>query len=128
MLPDFTAIHDYYNRRLPDGVPFKVAFSFVGIAAVHLYVGCSMPVALAMGTIAATAIIIESVTRPIIQDIFPDHPLVVRAIQSVCQCCVVFNLCSLSPWVDVNNRAASSMGTLWTILNIYNNPLARNVG
>lgn len=77
-----STIQDNYVQNFPSQVPKKAAKSFIVTALLRAVTGCTSYMILAPSCVAAMAIIIEAVTRPIIKSIFPPEstPIIVQII------------------------------------------------
>ena len=69
MIPITNAIYNY-RKDIPVEVALRAAQGFVATAAISLCLGSAIPVVLLGGAIAATATIIEAVTRPLFKALF----------------------------------------------------------
>ena len=124
------AIQKSYIRNFPTQVPMKAAQGFVVTLVINL-IANNHPsnVALLGGAIAATATVIEALTRPIIKAIFPEHPLITRLIQVITPKVIALSLAaSVAPWIGVSYTTTSFVLPLiaWIILNegFYENNVA----
>lgn len=107
-------------RTFPAEVPTKAAQGFIVTAVINVCTGSANNVALVGGALAATATIIEAVTRPIIRALFPENPGIATFIQICIPKMVVLSLAtSIAPWVGVSYKMSSFLLPLiaWVALN-----------
>ena len=89
-------------------------------AAIGLITGRAAPVSFLGGAIAATATLIEAVTRPIIKAVFPDIPFIAKCIQISVPKLMALGLAgSLIPWICISYKITSVLIPLlaWLALN-----------
>ena len=97
-----------YRRDFPTEVPTKAAQGFIVTATINLIAGHACPVILLGGTLAATATIIEAITRPIIHTLFPDNPGIATYIQSLVPAIMVLSVAtSAAPWIGISYQVTS---------------------
>ena len=129
MSANLLAIHRGYVNDFPAEVPTKAAQGFVVTAAVSLISGRAADVSFLGGAIAATASVIEALTRPIVRGIFPDNPFIAKSIQICVPKLVALGLAaSLAPWIGVTYKMTNVLIPLvaWVALN--DSFYERNVG
>ena len=123
-----TTFQDNYIRNFPTQVPMKAAQGFIATAAIGLIAGTAANIALLGGAIAATATLIEAVTRPIIRAIFPENPFIGRAIQIITPRIMALALAaSLAPWVGATYTITNRLLPLLAWLALNNNFYDSNV-
>jgi len=113
-------IQNNYIQELPGEIPQKVAQSVIVTVAISLFSGATRNIALLGGAIAGTTTVIEAVTRPILNAIFPENPMVVRCIQIVAPRLMALGLAaSLAPWLGVAFQTDGIVLPLiaWFVLN-----------
>ena len=124
-----SAIQNYYRQNFPTEVPTKAAQGFLATAVMNLLVGSASNVALVGGAIAATATMIEAVTRPIIKAVFPENPGAAQLIPIVMSVVMALNLAaSIAPWLGVAYKMTSGLMPLIARLALNNRFYERNVG
>jgi hypothetical protein len=90
---------DQYVREFPAYVPLKMAQGGIATTALHLLASCEPHVALLWGAMAATATLIEAVTRPIIKSLFSENESLITLTQScVPRMTVLMFVDSWIPW------------------------------
>lgn len=113
----------------PTEVPTKAAQGFIATATISLFTGCAGNVALLGGAIAATATIIEAVTRPIIRAIFSENPRIAKFIQICTPKMMALGLAaSIAPWIGVSYRMTSILLPLIAWVTLNERFYERNVG
>lgn len=120
MSASLIAIQNNYVQNFPTEVPTKAAQGFIATATISLIAGCASSVALLGGAIAATATIIEAITRPIIRAIFPETPFIAKLIQICIPKMMALGLAaSIAPWIGVSYKMTSILLPLiaWITLN-----------
>ncbi len=118
-----------YADSFPQQVPVKAAQGFVATAAIHLFLGGVAKVALLGGAIAATATLIEAVTRPIIRAIFPEHRFIGNMIQIVVpQIAAVGLATAIAPWIGITYKITNHLVPLVAWLMLNQDYYERNVG
>ncbi|OGN56579.1 MAG: hypothetical protein A3D96_04825 [Chlamydiae bacterium RIFCSPHIGHO2_12_FULL_44_59] len=101
-------MQDSYVRKFPAEVPIKAAQGFIATTVIHLLLGSASSLALLGGTIAAVATIIEAITRPIINTIFPEHKVIAQCIQIVMPKMMALGLASSRiPWLDTTTSTVT---------------------
>jgi hypothetical protein len=110
-------------------MPIKAAQSFVASAAINLFLHSSPATAILGGAIAATASLIEAVTRPIIRTIFPKSdsqgqtpklPLLAQVTQLLVPSMVARGIASaFAPWIGLTYTTSTIFFTAitWWALN-----------
>lgn len=124
-----SSIQSNYIKNFPAEVPIKAAQGFIVSVAINLVAGAASNMALVAGAIAATATIIEAVTRPIIKAIFPENPKVATVIQVTMSKTIALGLAaSVAPWLGVAYKTTSVFIPIiaWLVLN--DRFYERNVG
>jgi len=101
-------IKNNYSTNFPSEVRIKATQGFVATAVISLLFGSALNVALVGGAIAATATLIEAITRPIMLAIFPEHEPITKVIQIAFS---IFLAASLADWVGVSYRVTSPVIT-----------------
>jgi hypothetical protein len=110
-------IQNNYNKNFPAEAPTKAAQGFVVTASYKLAFGASFNEALKSGAVAATATIIEAVTRPITKEIFSKNPEIGATIQSVVPRIITAGLtCSIASRFDVSFKEISFKNTSFGLL------------
>jgi hypothetical protein len=115
-----SAIRTNYIQNFPTELPMKAAQGFIATTVISLITGCAPSVALLGGTIAATATIIEAITRPIIRAIFPETPFIATSIQIFIPQMMALGLAdSIAPWIGTSYKTTSILLPLlaWISLN-----------
>ena len=122
------AIQSHYIQHLPSEMPTKAAQGFIVTAAISLLAGCSANVALLGGAIAASATIIEAVTRPIIRAIFPNHSTIASCIQVYIPNTIALGVASaLTPWIGVSYKMTSALLSIFAWITLNDRFYERNV-
>lgn len=104
----------------PDKVPLKAAQGFIVTAVINTVFGSSAKVALLGGAIAATATIIEAITRPIIDGLFYKNGRIRLIIQIVVPPAIALGLAaSIASWLGVAYKMNSGLIPIigWLALN-----------
>jgi len=117
-------IKSNYWVNFPSEVPIKATQSFVATAVIGLVCGSALNVALVGGALAATATLIEAITRPIMQAILPKHEPVGIGIQVGLS---ILMAVSFANWMGVSYK----LTPLITILGMHminSEPYGRKVG
>lgn len=120
MSPNLNNVRSDYVDRFPNEVPIKMAQSFLVTATICLVSGGVANVALLGGAIAATATVIEALTRPIIKSVFSRTPIIARCIQVVIPQLMALRFSVLlTPLIGVSYKATSFALPFiaWIILN-----------
>ena len=120
MSANLLTMHRYYTNNFPNEVPTKATQGFIVTAAIGLITGRAAPVSFLGGAIAATATLIEAVTRPIIKAVFPDIPFIAKCIQISVPKLMALGLAgSLIPWIGISYKITSVLIPLlaWLALN-----------
>ena len=124
-----TQIQNRYVQDLPDQIMFKTAQGFVATAGISLIYGAAANTALTLGAIAATATLIEAVSRPIIRSLFANTALVTFFQISLPKMAAFALARSIAPWTSaqVASRSLSSLIT-WVMINYgATNPFTNNI-
>lgn len=124
-----SAIQNHYIQNFPREVPTKAAQGFITTAVINLVTGSATNVALVGGVIAATATIIEAVTRPIIKTIFPEHPRIAKFIQIAMSKMMALGLAaSMAPWLGVAYKITHVLIPLLAWIALNDKFYEKNVG
>lgn len=124
-----SAIQNNYVQKFPAEVPTKAAQGFIATAVINILAGSASNVALVGGAIAATATIIEAVTRPIIKAVFPENPGIVKCIQIIMPKMMALSLAaSTAPWLGVAYKMTSVLMPLIAWITLNDRFYERNVG
>ena len=110
----------YYVRNFPTNLPVKAAQGFIATAVISLIAGSAVNVALLGGAIAATATVIEAVTRPLIRAIFPNNETVGFVIQIIIPKMFALAIAgTVSPMLGVSYKVSNSLSAFiaWIALN-----------
>ena len=129
MSANLLAIHRSYVNDFPTEVPAKAAQGFIVTAAISLIAGRAANVSFIGGAIAATASVIEALTRPVIRGIFPDNPFIAKSIQICIPKLVALGLAgSLAPWIGLTYKITSVLIPLLAWIALNDRFYERNVG
>lgn len=129
MSANLLAIHRGYVNNIPTEVPIKAAQGFIVTAAISLICGRAARVSFLGGAIAATASLIEALTRPVIRGIFPDNPFIAKSIQICVPKLVALGLAgSIAPWIGVTYKMTSILIPLLAWIALNDRFYERNVG
>lgn len=129
MSANLRILQNYYMDNFPTEVPKKAAQGFIVTAAINLCSGFSTHVALLGGAIAATATIIEAVTRPIIRSVFRGNRFVAKFIQLAVPQAIALGLAtSVVPWIGVSYKMSSYLLPLIAWISLNDRFYESNVG
>lgn len=112
-------IKNKYIQNFPSEVPKKVIQGFIAATTIHLASGYARNVSLVKGAMAATATVIEAITRPILRAVFPQSPQMVSLIQVLMPKIIALSLAtSLAPSIVIGYKVADSVEATAVILSI----------
>jgi hypothetical protein len=101
------SIQERYIQNFPQQAPVKIAASFLVTTAINLFSN-TLQGALFVGGMAATATLIEAITRPIIREIFPqdESPQIIpKAAQIIIPEIIALGLgASIAPYLGVSYK------------------------
>lgn len=124
-----SAFQHNYIQNFPTQVPIKAAQSFVATALINVMTGSASTIALAGGCLAATATIIEAVIRPIIKNIFSEHPSIATMTQIIIPTTIALSLApALVPCFGVVYKTTSVLLPLLAWMTLNQNFYKNNVG
>lgn len=109
-----------YVQGIPREIPLKMAQSFIATTTICLIYDAVVPIALLGGMIAATATVIEALTRPIIESLFAEAPFIGKCIQVAMPPLLTLQFFSLlSPWIGIEYRQTNFLlpWISWYVLN-----------
>lgn len=129
MITSLSAFQNSYIENFPTEVPVKAAQGFIMTATIGLIAGCAGSMALLGGVIAATATIIEAITRPIIRAIFPENPFIATFIQMSIPTAIALSLAdAAAPWIGMSYKMTSFLLPLIAYIALNQQFYERNVG
>lgn len=129
MSTTFNTIQNNYIQNFPAEVPTKAAQGFIATATISLISGSGTSVALLGGVIAATATLIEAITRPIIRAIFPETPFIAKCIQIFIPQMIALSLAaSIAPWIGLSYKITTIILPLLAWIALNDRFFERNVG
>jgi|GEM_PF-2164380 len=106
---NLTTTQNNYVKNFPQNTPLKAAQGFIVTSLIHLTAGVAGKAAFLGGAVSATATLIEAVTRPIIETIFPKDSIITTCVQLVLAVTLTTTLATaMVPWVGVAHKMTSS--------------------
>lgn len=130
MSSSLSVTQNNFSQNFPNEVPRKAAQGSIVSATIQLISGSATNMVLFAGILSVTATLIEAITRPIIQDIFPANQWIAQFVLIILPSVLVFKLAFAVAPAFVATYYATSCFALnffaWCALN--DNSYEKNVG